>query len=284
MQLDKVTLDQLLGELSELPADWKDKAARELLEQLPASVGSLRDLGRPPTAADLAGCLRESPLFLDIARLFLGKGQETVAHMLCAELGESSMGWSKLRSLAKRDPDRMAQALTGLGLAETIAEHLDRRWEVEDVLVDRYKMGRGRAIAGQRRGRALEDEVQAVLDGAGIPYQRGVTFVGRKGETAKCDFAIPTKDHPKIVIESKGFEATGSKLTDFLGDVLKIARARETHMYFFLVTDGRGWHNRVSDLRKIVEYHQNGDVDMVYTRARLDDMAAAVKQIYESES
>lgn len=177
----------------------------------------------------------------------------------------------------------MATALAALGLPEIIDQHLSRRWEVEDILIERYKMSRGRAIAGQKRGRGLEDEVATVLSMAGLPFVRGVTFAGKKGETAKCDFAIPTKAKPNVVIEAKGFEATGSKLTDFLGDILKIAQAKDYHMYFFLVTDGRGWHNRASDLKKIVEYHQEGLIDMIYTRQRLDKLAEAVKHIYENE-
>lgn len=110
-----------------------------------------------------------------------------------------------------------------------------------------------------------------------------VTITGNKGQTAKCDYCIPTKDHPKIVLEAKGFEATGSKLTDFLGDVLKIGRAKEFQMYFFVVTDGRGWHNRQSDLKKLVEFHEEGLLDMIYTRARLHELADHVKQIYEHE-
>ncbi len=283
MQFQKVTLEKLLSELTELPAEWMDELAQKVVDQLRLSVGALRNLDRPVSASDLAEQLQESDTFLDVARLFLGKGQEPVAHMLCAELAEGSMTWTKLRRLAKLEPERMAEALAGIGMLDVIDEHLDRRWEVEDILIDRYKMSRGRAIAGQARGRGLEDEAQAVLEDEGIPFERGVTFTGKKGETAKSDFAIPTKDHPKIVIECKGYEATGSKLTDFLGDVLKIVQAKDYHMYVFLVTDGRGWHNRVSDLRKIVEYHESGAVDMIYTKARLADLAADVKKIYESE-
>lgn len=283
MQFDKVTLEELLGELTELPAGWMDDLAHQLVGELRVAVTKLRELGRPVSRADLAAQLRENETFLDVARLFLGKGQEPVAHMVCEQLEEGSMSWAKLRRFGKAEPERMAGALEAIGVGEVIDEHLGKRWEVEDVLIDRYKMSRGRAIAGQQRGRALEDKVQTVLNEHGIPFQRGVTFVGKKGKTAKCDFAIPSKDHPQIVIESKGFEATGSKLTDFLGDVLKIVQAKDYHMYFFLVTDGRGWHNRVSDLRKVVEYHNSGDVDMVYTMARLADLASAVKQIHKTE-
>jgi hypothetical protein len=283
MQFQNITLEDLLGELAELPADWMDDFAKEVVVQLRISVGALRGLGRPTSAEDLADQLRESDKFLDVARLFLGQSQESVAHTLCAELSTESMTWPKLRRLGKQDPGRVGEALDAIGLSGIINEALTRRWEVEDVLIDRYRMTRGRAIAGQARGRALEDEVQAVLECENIPFERGVTFTGKKGETAKSDFAIPSKDHPKIVIECKGYEATGSKLTDFLGDVLKIVQAKDYHMYFFLVTDGRGWHNRVSDLRKIVEHHHSGDVDMVYTMARLADLASAVKQIHTTE-
>ena len=41
------------------------------------------------------------------------------------------------------------------------------------------------------------------------------------------------------MIEAKGYEATGSKLTDFLGDVLKIKQAKGYHTYLLVVTDGR---------------------------------------------
>jgi hypothetical protein len=56
---------------------------------------------------------------------------------------------------------------------------------------------------------------------------------------------------------------------DVLGDVLKIKQAKGYHTYLFVVTDGRGWFNRQSDLTRLVELHVNGTVEMIYTRARL---------------
>jgi len=234
------------------------------------------------TVQDLADELKEDAQFLDVCRLFLGMGQEPAAHVISGALGEPT-SWTKLRAMARQEPERIVAAFAELKLPELIQDHLDRRWEAEDILLERYKMSRGRAIAGQVRGRSLEDEVAAVLQELDVPFERGVTFRGKKGATAKSDFAIPTRKQPKVVIEAKGFEATGSKLTDFLGDILKIGEAKDFHMYFFLVTDGRGWHNRVSDLRKIVEYHHENLIDMIYTRSRLADLAAAVKHIYDSE-
>jgi hypothetical protein len=283
MKLMKISLEQLLGELSELPSDWVDDAARDLIQCIHRSVQRLRRLKRIPTQEDLEEAFESEPAFLDVCRLFLDKGQESVAHMICDILGGRRMGWQRLRRLASEDSDRIAKVMVELGIPEIIQQGILRKWRVEDVLIERYKMSRGRAIAGQRRGRDLEDEVESILQKTKVPFERGVTFVGKKGERAKCDFAIPAKEHPNIVMETKGFEATGSKLTDFLGDVLKIGQAKDYHMYFFVITDGRGWFHRQSDLKKLVKYHDEGLVDMIYTRARLKQLAKVVKHIYQNE-
>lgn len=281
MKLTKVTLGEILLELEELPSSWMDETARELVESIDETIASLGN--KIPDQEDLRLEFLRQPNFLDICRLFFGHSQETVAHMICAGLACKSTGFVNLRKIAQKEPAKMAAVMVELELPDLIHNYTTKKWTTKDILVERYKMSRGRAIAGQNRGRALEDEVEKVLIEKGIPFQRGVTFTGQKGQTAKCDFCIPTKDHPKIVLESKGFEATGSKLTDFLGDVLKIGQAKEYQMYFFVVTDGRGWHNRQSDLKKLVDFHDEGLLDMIYTRARLHDLADHVKQIYENE-
>ena len=281
MKFTKLTLGEILLELEELPSSWMDETARDLVESIDET---LTNLGKgKPTLEDLTREFSRQPNFLDICRLFFGHGQETVAHMICERLDCKSTSFVNLRKLSYREPEKMAGIMIDLELPVLIQEYAMKKWTTKDILVERYKMSRGRAIAGQSRGRGLEDEVQKVLNERGIPYQRGVTFTGQRGNTAKCDFCIPTKDHPKIVLEAKGFEATGSKLTDFLGDILKIGQAKEYQMYFFVVTDGRGWHNRQSDLKKLVKFHDDGLVDMIYTRARLHDLADHTKHLYENE-
>jgi hypothetical protein len=174
-----------------------------------------------------------------------------------------------------------------LNLPAAIHTHLTRDWTGEDVLLERLRLGRGRAISGQARGRSLEKEIAAGLLNLNqqqrISFDKGTTYTGYLGRTAKCDFAIPSKSNPKIVIKAKGFEATGSKQTDVLGDVHKIIEARAPHTYFFMVTDGRGWHRRTSDLQKLVEFHQQGNIDMVYTRSRLNEMYEDIRQILLNE-
>ncbi|HEX6095211.1 MAG TPA: DpnII family type II restriction endonuclease [Thermoanaerobaculia bacterium] len=283
MRFAKISLDLLLSELGDLPSEWMDEEARRLVHAIPALLGRIRTKGPQLDATALADLIREEPLALDVLRLIAAEGQEPMAHRICDAVGGNRRGWDALRSLARKSPEEMASALVEIGMHERIREQVWREWTIEDVLVDRYRLGRGRAIAGQSRGRALENEVEAILRGIDVPFEMRVTFTGPDGTTAKCDFAVPTREEPLIVIEAKGYEATGSKLTDFLGDVLKIKQAKGYHTYLFVVTDGRGWFNRRSDLKRLVQLHQEGIVEMIYTRARLPQLAADVRQIWTTE-
>lgn len=283
MKFPKIAIEDLLSQFTELPADWRDATARRVVGSIGSSVDALRTLGRRVELRDLEDRLQADPAFLDTSRLLLGLGQEPAAHVLSAALGRESLTWTKLRALAVQAPAELAAALVRAGLPEIIDKGLEKEWQLEDVLIERYRMSRGRAIAGQQRGRGLEDAVEEALRAADVPFVPRVTFVGKQGKMAKCDFAIPGRDSPKIVVEAKGFEATGSKLTDFLGDVLKIAQAKDYHMYFFLVTDGRGWQNRESDLRKLVQYQHEGLIDMIYPRRAFQELARAASSILQKE-
>ena len=58
------------------------------------------------------------------------------------------------------------------------------------------------------------------------------------GLTAKCDVAIPNNERPRIVIESKAYGATGSKMDDVIGDIQKIIEVKRDDTSFLLLTDG----------------------------------------------
>ena len=283
MRFTKIGLDLLLTELADLPSEWMDDEARRLVAEIPAMVERIQAIGPLLDENALATLLAAQPLALDVLRLMAAEGQEPMAHRICDALGGQRRGWVALRTLARKEPQQMARALVEIGMPELIRDQVWRQWTINDVLVDRYKLGRGRAIAGQSRGRGLENEVEAILRSVDVPYQTRVTFTAADGTTAKCDFAIPTREEPLIVIEAKGYEATGSKLTDFLGDVLKIKQAKGYHTYLFVVTDGRGWFNRQSDLKRLVDLHVDGTVEMIYTRARLQKLAEDVRQIWSAE-
>jgi hypothetical protein len=288
MQFARVGLEQLLSEIVALPADWLDDSGREVVEAIHHCMDTLSGGAGPTlTAEGLQELLAAIPRFLDVSRLVLGVSQDALATSVSEELvtrGRPRANWKQIVGLAGREPGLIADILLSLGLKEQMEEQASKRWTLGDVLVDRLRQGRGRAIAGIRRGGALEERVRDVLEQVpGITFSRNTDYLGFKGRTAKCDFAIPSKQEPKIIIECKGFEATGSKLTDVLGDVRKIIEAKAPHTYFFVVTDGRGWHRRTSDLAKLVEYHQHGEIDMIFTLTRLDDLGQAVRRIVERE-
>jgi hypothetical protein len=96
---------------------------------------------------------------------------------------------------------------------------------------------------------------------------------------AKCDFAIPSKSSPRILIESKGYGATGSKMTDIIGDIEKIIAAKRPDTAFLFFTDGLTWKQRKSDLRKIVEYQNEGDITRIYTYAMANQFEADLRQL-----
>lgn len=282
MEFPQIALQSLLGELAELQSDWLDETGAKVIAHIGTVIPKLRAFAAAPTADEMAAMLKDERAFLDVCRLFMGVSQEIAAHQISAHLPPPAPSWTGLRRLARRDPHTLAHALVSLGLPAKIYADVHKPWTTEEVLTDRYKMSRGRATAGQARGRSLEVKVEEILRNV-VPFDSRVTFTGRRGITAKCDIAIPTRDHPKIVIEAKGFEATGSKLTDFLGDIRKIIDAKESRTYFFVVTDGRGWMHRTSDLQHVINHQHLKDIDMIYTSARLAQLAQDVAYIWQHE-
>jgi hypothetical protein len=106
----------------------------------------------------------------------------------------------------KADRERFLATLKSLALVEAIAAETGRQAHWSDTLVERLRSGRGSAIPAQRRGRKVEDFVEAVVRNVFTnAFQMRVTFVGRLGRTAKCDFAIPSRDPSRILIEAKGY-------------------------------------------------------------------------------
>ena len=126
----------------------------------------------------------------------------------------------------------------------------------------------------------MEDFAETIVKKVfGDSYDPRCTFHGPRGQEAKCDFAIPSKNAPCILIESKGYGATGSKMTDILGDIRTIIAAKRSDTSFLFFTDGLTWKQRKSDLRKIVEFQNNGDITRIYTYAMEDQFEADLRQL-----
>lgn len=278
----QVTLEELLGQLKRIPAKWLDDDGRKVLESITHVVERIDDLALDQDL--IKTILVEDPYALDVFRLFLDMSQDIFAN----EMGARNIkgDFTSIRSKCKNDPEKIAGALVELGLADIIDTHRSHKWTLQDVLWDRYGHMRGRAMTAQKRGATLEDAVESILnelkDEIGITFDRAGNFVSKSGEQAKADFSVPSREVPHIIIEAKGYEATGSKLTDVLGDILKVLRVKDNDAHYFFVTDGIGWYRRLSDLKKIVEHHQQGNIEMIYTMSTLPDLKEAIREIVTS--
>jgi hypothetical protein len=166
------------------------------------------------------------------------------------------------------------------GILEAMAEEANRKPVWSDVLVERLRSGRGSAISGQKRGRDVEDFAEAIVRKVfGSNFQMRCTFKGPRGQDAKCDFAIPSKAAACILIEAKGYGATGSKMSDILGDLRTISASKRADTALLFFTDGITWKQRQSDLRKIVEFQNSGDITRIYTYAMAKQFETDLRQL-----
>lgn len=182
-------------------------------------------------------------------------------------------GWI---SLAKTRADRLIQVLDEeYDLVSLAEQQRSRTYDFGDVLVARAG-SRRTAVGAGRTGRLVEDEIEAVVKSLGLSYQLRTRFVGR-GTSAPCDLAIPEGgESALIVVAAKGFDSTGSKLTDAVREIEQMAEVRTPIQFTFGVIDGIGWKNRAHDLRRIHELRARGKIDGLYTLSMLDRFREAV--------
>ena len=275
----RLTLEELLEQIERIPAGWVNAVGRRVVEAIPRVIEHIGD--RPLDRGLIEDLLREEPYALDVLRLFLDLSQDVLANEVNARGIKGD--FDSIRRKCSQHAAEIVDVLVKLGVLDAIEAHRAREWTLEDLLIERYKQTRGRAIRAQKRGAALEEAVEKLLRElqreVGLTYDKGRNFVSRSGREAKADFMIPSHQQPQIIIEAKGYEATGSKLTDVLGDVLKILQAKDKETCFLFVTDGIGWYRRLSDLKKLVEHHQRGEIEMIYTRKTLPQLKEEIRKI-----
>jgi hypothetical protein len=239
--------------------------AAELVEQL-------RAMG-PPTRAGLEAFVAAHPDSVPLLATCAGLAQEQLKNQLSHYLG--SAGWT---TLARSRPAELIGLLDGeFGLVAKLTEQLARNWSFADVLLERHLWSRRTAAHAVGQGRRVEDYVEEVARRMGITYQLRTRFTGRN-VAAPCDLAIP-EGGPKarVVVAMKGFNSTGSKLSDAVREVEAMAQARAPSQYVFAVVDGIGWRNRQADLRRIHALWDRREIDGLYTLAHLDRFEADLR-------
>jgi hypothetical protein len=261
------TAEEILAALTLVESSWRDAHSDEVIrviESIPdRDVYGVEDVARILDSGFRAG--------LTTLQLILGLSKDEFKGALRSQLS-GAIGSKRY----KADRDAFLAVLVSMGAGVALGALGSRPITWRDLLVERLKGGRGSAIKGQVRGRALEDFTETILKAVFGPrgYHTRCRFVGRDGvATEKADFAIPSKADPQILIEVKAYGATGSKQTDVLGDVERIGAQKRNDTHLLVVTDGTTWMDRQNDLRKLVAMQNDGRIARIYTRS----MAAALE-------
>ncbi|HHI71511.1 MAG TPA: hypothetical protein ENJ91_10945 [Rhodobacteraceae bacterium] len=222
-------------------------------------------------AAALTDLIERHPHAMPFLVSCVGLSQEQLKGELKRLLGVG--GWVKI---ARREPKRLIQTLDlEFGLVEAVSRQHQHSWSFVDVLVERRVWSQHRATASQNTGRQLEDLVEEIIKSFDVPYKMRTRFDGRGNEDAPCDFAIPAGGrNAQIVGAIKGFDSTGSKLTDAVTEVTKVAEVRLPGQYVYAVVDGIGWLRRQADLKRIFELYEQRRIDGLYTKRLLDSFKA----------
>lgn len=227
----------------------------------------------------LAGLLEENPRWVPVLGLVVGLSQEALKNILRHHLDTG--GWVQL---ARSRPDELVAMLDEeFGLLAELSAQRGAEYTFGDVLVARAGT-RQNAGAAIDRGRGVEDLIEEVAADLGLPYQLRTQFVGRNGQVAPCDLAIPGGgEEALIVCAAKGFDSTGSKLSDAVREIEAMADVRQPRQYVYAVVDGIGWNGRQADLRRIYELWDSKRIDGLYTLAMLDrfvaDLADAARRV-----
>jgi hypothetical protein len=275
MRVIRQDFDQIIDSLSPLEANWMDDTARAIMERIRAVLVK-PEYGRADIDALLdARTGDEFQVSLFCVGLFLGFSKDKLAVELKDRLGDAGTGIQRY----KKDRETYLDVLEELGLRDAMTAAVNTKPVWSDILQERLRSGRGSAIQGQQRGRGLEDFVEETIrEVMGTAYEPRCTFQGVNG-LAKCDFAIPNKAQPFMLIEAKGYGATGSKMSDIIGDLDAIIGAKRNDASLLFITDGLTWKARANDLRKIIQRQNDGRITRIYTKQMRDQFKADLETL-----
>jgi hypothetical protein len=260
------TFDQFVGTLQRVAAraplvETDDHAA---IRHVAAALVDLQNVD----AASITSLLskpsgRPVPHVREALGLVVGLGRERLTSELRAGLPDDA---------DRQNPEKIVAFLDDeFGLIAEIDVARARQYEWADVLVARSG-SRGTAGAAIVGGRSVEDRIEEVVRDLRLPYQVRTRFVGRGGDTAPADMAIPDAfDGAQIVCAAKGFDSTGSKLGDAVTEIVHMANVRLPTQFVLAVVDGIGWHRRRADLERIYRLFESRQIDGLYSLAMLDE-------------
>ena len=251
-----------------------DADALELCRRATTTIEELKPLDQ----AKLAEALSKDPAVAPVFAAVVGLSQERFRTWLQGRF--ATAGWITLSRT--RAAELIEQLDEDFAIVEALEVEAATEWTWADILA-RVMSPRQRAGSWVQQGRDLEDVVEDVIKGLGLPYVARTRFHGRADLTAPADFAIPDGPGALIAVAVKAFDSTGSKLSDAAREIEQMVEAKTPRQYIFAVVDGQGWVRRKGDLRRIHESWQKQLVDGVYPRGKLEvfaaDLETAAKRI-----
>lgn len=256
--------EDYLASLGRLTAHIDPTASTPEAEDIREAAESLTELGEV-TAASLAAWAQARSRDIPVLGLTVGLSQEKLKNALRHRFGTA--GWV---TLARERPAELVQWLDEeYDLVRLTATQLARTYSFGEILVARAGK-RTTATSAGTSGRMVEDRIEAIAQDLGLEYETRTQFLGRNGQTAPCDLVVPSGGNASIAVAAKGFDSTGSKLSDAVTEIEKMASVRLPRQYIMAVVDGIGWKSRQSDLRRLHRLWEREEIDGLYTLASFD--------------
>ena len=261
------TFEEYVNSLGRLTPHVDPTLTTPETEQVRAAAESLADLAEI-TAESLSAWALARPNDVPVLGLAVGLSQEKLKNALKDRFDTS--GWVTLAR--QRSDDLIAMLDEEFDLVRLVEMQRHQAFKFGDILVAR---GSGRQSAGRAgmAGRSIEDEIERIAKGLGLTTAVRIKFAGRDRRTAPCDLAVLSGKQVVIAVAAKGFDSTGSKLTDAVREVEEMADVRLPRQFIMVVIDGIGWKSRISDLRRIYELWATQRIDGMYTLSSLDAFA-----------
>lgn len=263
--------DDYVRSLGRLTAHIDPTAASPAAAEIKDAAASLAALAEI-TEETLTAWMARHPSWVNVLGLAVGLSQEKLKNTLKHHFNTS--GWV---TLARNRPGDLVRLLEeDFDLVRLVTVQRCRRYDFGDVLVARAGTRQTASSAGAS-GRKVEDEIEAIAHDLGLPHQTRTRFAGRDG-TAPCDLVIPAGESADIVVAAKGFDSTGSKLTDAVREIVEMAQVRLPRQFVMAVIDGIGWKSRLADLRRIYDLWEKRQIDGMYTLANIDQFRRDLEQ------
>lgn len=275
-----MTFEEYTASLGRLTAAIDPTASTDAAMEIRQAVASLEALAQVDETA-LSAWVAEHPTDAFVLALTVGLSREKLKNQL--------RDWFDTASWAKVGRERPTEFIKRLDeefdLLRLLRVQRRRQYSFGDLLVARAGT-RATATSAGKSGRKVEDELEAIAGDLRLPYVPRTRMEGRNGKTAPADLAVPTSGRECVIaVAAKGFDSTGSKLTDAVREIEELADARTGGQVAMAVVDGIGWKGRMADLKRIYDLYDNGAIDGLYTLATLDrfredlDSFAALRKI-----